>query len=107
VLTPYLASSFTANIGPRIRNNRAHSTTRHLMKYNSNTRMLEFSSDETVFKFHDQLTEIMRFAMSRVGDKESSRDEAIGLTREFFEQYSALSDALRCLRAHLPRGEIV
>jgi len=77
------------------------------MKYNSKTKMLEFSSEETVFKFHDQLTEIMRFAMSRVGDDRTSNDEAIGLTREFFEQYSALSDALRCLRAHLPRGEIL
>jgi hypothetical protein len=76
------------------------------MKYNSKTRMLEFSSDESVFQFHDQLTEIMRFAMSSVGNDETSDDEAIGLTREFFEQYSALSDALRCFRAHMPRGEI-
>lgn len=76
------------------------------MKYNSNTRILEFSSDESVFKFHDQLTEIMRFAMSNVTDNGTSDDEAIGLTREFFEQYSALTDALRCLRAHMPRGEI-
>ncbi|KPJ94559.1 MAG: hypothetical protein AMJ53_05010 [Gammaproteobacteria bacterium SG8_11] len=76
------------------------------MKYNFKTKTLEFSSDESVFKFHDQLTELMRFAMSRVGDDGTSEDEAIGLTREFFEQYSALSDMLRCLRAHLPRGEI-
>ena len=76
------------------------------MKYNSKTKMLEFSSDESVFKFHDQLTEIMRFAMSSVGDNEISEQEAIGLTREFFERYSALSDALSCLRAHLPRGEV-
>ena len=76
------------------------------MKYNSKTKMLEFSSDESVFKFHDQLTEIMRFAMSSVGHDGTSEDEAIGLTREFFEKYSALSDALRCLRAHIPRGEI-
>ena len=39
-------------------------------------------------------------------DDKTSEDEAIGLTREFFEQYSVLSDALRCMRAHLPRGEI-
>jgi hypothetical protein len=76
------------------------------MKYNSKTKMLEFSSDENVFKFHDQLTEIMRFAMSSVGHDDISEDEILGLTREFFERYSALSDALRCLRAHLPRGEI-
>lgn len=76
------------------------------MKYNSKTKMLEFSSDESVFKFHDQLTKIMRFAMSSVGDDRASEDEVLGLTREFFEQYSALSDALRCLRAHIPRGEI-
>ena len=76
------------------------------MKYNSKTKMLEFSSDENVFKFHDQLTELLRFAMSRVGDDETSEEEALGLTREFFEQYTALSDTLRCLRAHLPRGEV-
>ena len=76
------------------------------MKYNSKNRMLEFSSDESVFKFHDQLTELMRFAMSSVGDNETSDAEALGLTREFFERYSALSDALSSLRAHLPRGEI-
>ena len=76
------------------------------MKYNSKTKMLEFSSDESVFKFHDQLTEIMRFAMSRAGGDETSEDEALALTREFFEHYSALSDALSSLRAHLPRGEV-
>lgn len=68
--------------------------------------MLEFSSDESVLKFHDQLTEIMRFAMSNVGGDEKSDDEAVAITREFFDRYSALSDTLRCLRAHLPRGEI-
>jgi hypothetical protein len=76
------------------------------MKYNSKTKMLEFSSDEGVFIFHDQLTELMRFAMSRVGGDETSGEQALGLTREFFERYSALSDALRCLRAHLPRGDV-
>jgi len=69
--------------------------------------MLEFSSDESVSNFHDQLTEIMRFAMSSVGNQDTSKDEAIELTRKFFEQYSSLSDALRCLRTHLPRGEIL
>ena len=76
------------------------------MKYNSKTKTLEFSSDESVFKFHDQLTELLRLAMSSVGSNENSEEEALGLTREFFERYSALSDALRCLRAHLPRGEV-
>ena len=76
------------------------------MKYNSKTKTLEFSSDESVFKFHDQLTELMRFAMSRVGGDETSEEEALGLTREFFERYSALSETLSSLRAHLPRGEI-
>jgi len=76
------------------------------MKYNTKTKMLEFSSDESVFKFHNQLTEIMRFAMSSVGQSDISEAEAIALTRKFFDQYSALSDALSCLRAHLPRGEI-
>ena len=70
------------------------------MKFNSKTRMLEFSSEESVFKFHDQLTEIMRYAMSSVGDsvgnQETSEEEAVAITREFFERYSALSDSLRC-----------
>jgi len=77
------------------------------MKYISKTKTLEFSSDENVFKFHDQLTELMRFAMSNVGSGESSEAEALELTREFFERYSALSDALSSLRAHLPRGEVI
>lgn len=76
------------------------------MKYDSKTKMLEFLSDENVYKFHDQLTEIMRFAMSKIGSDETSEDEALGLTLKFFERYSALSDALNCLRAHLPRGEV-
>ena len=76
------------------------------MKYNSNTKMLEFSSDDNVFTFHDQLTEIMRFAMSHIGDDGGSDAEALAQTRGFFERYSALSNALSCLRAHLPRGEI-
>lgn len=76
------------------------------MKYNVKTKTLEFSSDESVAKFHDQLTELMRLAMSNVGDAETSEEEALGLTREFFERYSALSDALSSLRAHLPRGEV-
>jgi len=75
------------------------------MKYNSKTKMLEFSSDENVFTFHNQLTEILRFAMSQVGRDGASETEAIKVTREFFEQYSALSETLSCLRAHLPRGE--
>lgn len=77
------------------------------MKYNSKTKMLEFSSDEDVYQFHNQLTEIMRFAMSTVGNDEITQDKAAELTREFFDRYSALSDALRHLRAHIPRGEAV
>jgi len=69
--------------------------------------MLEFSSDEGVSKFHDQLTQIMRFAMSNVGDENTGEQEGANLTREFFERYSVLSEALSSLRAHLPRGEII
>ena len=76
------------------------------MKYNIKTKMLEFSSDENVFKFHDQLTELMRSAMSTVGSENISDEEAITLTRDFFERYSALSEVLSRLRAHLPRGEV-
>lgn len=76
------------------------------MKYNSKTKTLEFLSDEHVYEFHNQLTEILRSAMSNVGGEKLSEFEAIKLTREFFEQYSALSDTLSCLRAHLPREEM-
>lgn len=76
------------------------------MKYNSITKVLEFSSDESVFKFHDQLTEIMRYAMSSVGENVTREDEAEAHTLEFFEKYSALLDALSSLRAQLPRGKI-
>lgn len=76
------------------------------MKYNSKTKMLEFSSDENVHEFHNQLTNILRFAMSSVGNDKVSEFEAIKLTRNFFEQYSALSDTLSCIRAHLPRGDV-
>ena len=76
------------------------------MKYNPKTKMLEFSTDEGVSKFHDQLTQIMRFAMSNVGDENTGEQEVANLTREFFERYSVLSEALSSLRAHLPRGEI-
>ena len=76
------------------------------MKFNTQTKMLEFSNDENVSQFHDQLTEIMRLAMSQVGDDNTSEQEAAILTKDFFEQYSALSAALSSMRAHLPRGEI-
>ena len=76
------------------------------MKYNLKTKTLKFSSDESALKFHDQLTEIMRFAMSSVGGNEVSEEEALGLTRDFFERYSALSEALSSLRAHFPRGDV-
>ncbi len=76
------------------------------MKYNAKAKVLEFSSDQGVHQFHDQLTEIMRFAMSNVGNDDMSRDEALKLSRDFFSRYSALSDALNCMREHLPRGEV-
>ena len=76
------------------------------MKYNTKTKMLEFSSDDSVSRFHDQLTEIMRFAMSNVGNSDLNNDDALKVTQEFFTRYSSLSDTLKCLRAHLPRGDI-
>ena len=76
------------------------------MKYDSRTKVLAFSSDANVSTFHDQLTELMRFAMSKVGSVEIGEDEVMKLTLEFFDRYSVLSDVLRCLRAHLPRGDV-
>ncbi len=74
------------------------------MKYDSASKILEFSSDEEIMKFHDQLTEVMRAAMSAVGSVETNENEALKLTTEFFERYSALTDTLSRLRAHLPRS---
>ncbi len=74
------------------------------MKYDSASKVLEFSSDAEVVQFHNQLTEIMRAAMSAVGDIEADDQEALKLTVAFFERYSALTDTLSHLRAHLPRN---
>jgi hypothetical protein len=74
------------------------------MKYNSKNKMLTFSSDEEVSGFHDQLTEVMRKVMLTIGgDKATSKEEDLRLTQEFFDHYAALTEALSCLRAHLPR----
>jgi hypothetical protein len=74
------------------------------MKYNSKNKMLTFSSDEEVSGFHDQLTEAMRTIMLNVGGgKATSKEEDLKLTQEFFDHYAALTEALSCLRAHLPR----
>jgi hypothetical protein len=74
------------------------------MKYDRKNRMMEFSSDEEVAEFHNQLTGIMRAAMLKVGgDEAASRDEDMRLTKEFFERYSVLTEALNRLRAHLSR----
>jgi len=79
----------------------------NFMKYIKKNKTLEFKSDEEVTQFHDQLTEIMRAAMMKVGSVEDSEAEALKLTEEFFKRYSVLTDTLCRLRAHLPRGEVV
>jgi len=66
--------------------------------------MLVFKSDAEISEFHDQLTGLMRAAMSGVGNAETSEDEGLKLTMEFFERYSVLTDTLNRLRAHLPRN---
>lgn len=65
--------------------------------------MLEFSSEGEVAEFHNQLTDLMRAAMSGVGDAETTDEEGAKLTGEFFARYAVLTDALCRLRAHLPR----
>jgi len=77
------------------------------MKYIKKSKTLEFKSDEEVSLFHDQLTEIMRAAMTKVGSVEDGDEEALKLTEEFFKRYAVLTDTLCRLRAHLPRGEVV
>jgi hypothetical protein len=74
------------------------------MKYNSKNKMLAFSSDEEVSRFHDQLTDAMRMLMLNTGsDKATSQEEDLRLTKEFFDRYSALAETLSRLRAHLTR----
>jgi len=74
------------------------------MKFDSANKMLVFISDAEVLKFHDQLTEVLRAAMSAVGDTETNDNVALKLTTEFFERYSTLTDTLSRLRVHLPRS---
>lgn len=73
------------------------------MKYNPNNKALEFSSEEEAAQFHNQLTDLMRAAMSGIGSAETTDEEGSRLTREFFERYAVLTDTLCRLRAHLPR----
>jgi hypothetical protein len=74
------------------------------MKYNSKNRMLAFSSDEEVSRFHNQLTDAMRMLMLKTGgDKATSQEEDLRLTKEFFDRYSVLAETLSSLRAHLAR----
>ena len=74
------------------------------MKYDSNNKMLVFSTEEEVSGFHDQLTDILRTAMLNVGgDEGTSKEDDLKLTKEFFERYSVLAETLNRLRAHLPR----
>ena len=74
------------------------------MKYNPKSKMLEFKSDAEISEFHDQLTGLMRAAMSGIGNAETGEEEGSKLTLEFFERYSVLTDTLNRLRAHLPRS---
>jgi hypothetical protein len=74
------------------------------MKYNSKNKMLAFSSDEEVSRFHDQLTDALRMLMLKTGgDEATSQEEDLRLTKEFFDRYSVLAETLSSLRAHLPR----
>jgi len=74
------------------------------MKYNSKNIMLAFSSDEEVFKFHDQLTDALRMVMLKAGgDEATSKEDDLKHTKEFFDRYSVLAETLCRLRAHLPR----
>lgn len=73
------------------------------MKYLPKSKTLEFLSDAEVLSFHDQLTELMRIAMSTVGDANTNEAEASKLTMNFFEQFAILTDTLCRLRAHMHR----
>ncbi|HTN95214.1 MAG TPA: hypothetical protein VMJ33_11585 [Gallionella sp.] len=72
------------------------------MRYNVKDKMLAFSSEEEVSRFHDQLTDALRLVMLKSGgDKATSQEEDRKLTQEFFDRYSVLAEALRRLRAHM------
>ena len=75
------------------------------MKYNSKNKTLAFSSDAEFSMFHDQLTDALREIMSGVGDSNTGKDEALKLTKEFFERYSILAETLNSLRVSLPRNQ--
>jgi hypothetical protein len=74
------------------------------MKYDPQEKKLHFSSEEHVRLFHDQLTELVRLAMSVVGSDEVSNIAAKN-TLDFFERNSELLLVLRCMRAHMQREE--
>lgn len=74
------------------------------MKYNPEEKKVQFVDDMEVREFHDQLTELMRAAMSRVGDENTSDAQALKLTQDFFTRYAALTEMLSGLRAHLKRS---
>ncbi|MGC2167315.1 MAG: hypothetical protein WA632_15025 [Gallionella sp.] len=74
------------------------------MKYNVKSKMLMFSSDEEVSRFHDQLTSALRNLMLNVGnDGHTSHEEDVRLTNEFFDKYSVLAETLQRLRSHMVR----
>lgn len=74
------------------------------MKYSKKSKTLTFKSDEEVLRFHDQLTEALREIMSGIGNSETSAEEGLRLSQEFFERYSALAETLSRLRAYLPQN---
>lgn len=76
------------------------------MKYVKKSKTLTFKSDEEVLKFHDQLTDALREIMSGVGNSETSAEEGLKLSQEFFERYSALAETLSRLRAYLPQNPV-
>jgi hypothetical protein len=72
------------------------------MRYNVKDKMLAFSSEEEVSRFHDQLTDALRIIMLKSGgDKATSQEEDKKLTQEFFDRYSVLAEALRRLRVNM------
>lgn len=73
------------------------------MKYNHKSKVLEFSSEDEVAIFHNELTDLMRAAMSGIGNAGTSDQDGAKLTTEFFARYAVLTDTLCRLRAHLPR----
>jgi hypothetical protein len=70
------------------------------LKYDPETRALQFSNDEEVVRFHSELTALMRTAVtavSRHGEDQEGKAAAQGV----FKELPSIMRALNAFRKHL------